>query len=55
MKKLEDSEDKIILEFLEHLQTHGEEFEEWLREEDFDEETFDLVDELVDGVSTYAE
>jgi len=47
---MEDSKDKIILEFIEHLQTHGEEFEEWLREEEFNQKTFDEVDELVEGV-----
>ena len=45
-----DSEDKIILEFIEHLQTHGDEFEEWLREEEFEQKTFDEVDELVEEV-----
>lgn len=45
-----DSEEKIIIEFIEHLQNHGEEFEEWLREEEFDQKLCDEVDELVEGV-----
>lgn len=46
---MEDSEEKIILEFIEHLQTHSEEFADWLREEEFDKELCELADELVEG------
>lgn len=47
---MEDSEEKIILEFIEHLQTHSEEFADWLREETFNQKLCDEVDELVKGV-----